>query len=315
MEPMKGQRSPKKIGVKRKLARASFVFAIIAGTIFLVSPSPRADTFLSLGYDNGNLFGTLELEAFGLGASRFEGGSLGLGLSIKDLEVGLDKWKLSPFFFGGYSVSRGLIPEHTFGGVSLEYFDYQIGGYLISVDSTLWANLNDYGAVGEGSFSIGNIDLSLGLRLGTTAPSLHRRWYPRIDYSNWQELISGSYPARSLSNHILLSGGERLFPDEIGVKWSQGLLFNLEERHNYLRLVEEVSWKGNRLSAIINNLRVEKLLAYINLDPLGAGFVGSFKEPSRYGFKLDYDSDIYYGLEVTTPVDEFELRVNFLTRW
>ncbi len=317
MEPMKDLSRWSMKRFSGEVVRASTFLLVIAGLVLSFMPPVSAENSLSFTYDNGDLFGGLELGNFGLGGSRFGDDSFGLALSVKDVELGLDKWKIRPFVLGEYSISEGFRPKNTFGGVNLQYFDYQIGGYLISFDSTLWANLTSYKVLGNGSYSIGNIDLSLSFGSGLVTTSYSPGWYPRVDPSNWQELLSSSYlgAARSLSDHFLLSGGKKLFPGEIGIKWSQGVLFDPGETIGPLGFVEELSWKGNRLSAIIKNLQLEKLLVHIRIESLGAGFISSFDEPVRYGLMLDYDSDVYFGLEVTTPAEEFEPSLSFLARW
>lgn len=298
-----------------------FLVTFISITLVTIFSTPaRGTNSLFFSYSKESVFTRLDFNGFGLGVFKNDENLIQTGLSLKKIKVGGGKWKVSPFLSGGFSFSEGLVLEETVGGAKLEYLDYQIGGWLFSVDTCIWTDLADYRTWGVGSYSIGNVEMNFGFTLSTEKMRNSDLWYPRINTNYWDKLLGVSFlsPSNFGSDYLVLTGAKKLFPSGPGIKWSQGLYFDLEEKGGSSPcLIGNVSWNNNNLSAIIKNLRILGFLGYFRLDSLGlgGGVMGRFDETFRYGVLLDYSTEQYYGIEVLTAAGSSNFTINLFSRW
>lgn len=301
-------------------AHNSQIALIFIATLILVAPNLKAqrNNQFSISHSDYQTVVSYEWSNYGIGLSRLASDKYGLGVLAKNIDFNLKKWNFSPFFSGEFTLSRGLSIEQLSGGVGFGYFDYRIGGWLLSVNSRLWTNLSDFVTYSTGNYSVGNLSLSLGLRLSNQYKKNISNWYflSNPEYY-WEKLLRESYLSDKTGkmDYLIVSGGKKLFPGEMDLQWSQGIYINLEQSYNSFAFTENLSWNDISISTVTKNFWLTKVLVRAQADKWEVGLIGIFNHENRYGLMLGYSSDTYYGLEIMTPSNGSRLTLRLLTEW
>jgi len=296
------------------------IIVILIAIIFLIAPDLKAqrNNQLSVSHSDHQTVVSYQWSNYGIGLSQLEPDKYGFGVMAKDVDFNLEKWNFSPFFSGEFTISGGLTPEKLSGGVGLRYLDYRIGGWLLTINSSLWTNLSNFVTCSNGNYSVGNLSLSLGLSLSNNHEKTISNWYflSNSEYY-WEKLIRGSYLSDKGGNmdYLIVSGGKKLFPGKMDLQWSQGIYINLDKPYNSLAFTENFTWNGISISAVTKNFWLTKVLVRAQSGEWELGLIGSFNHERSYGLMIGYNSDTYYGLEIMSPGNGSQLNLRLRTEW
>ena len=309
-----------RVGSNARLSRSGFfvwvtVFLVISTCIYF-SPSATGSGRISFDYPSLSGLSELQISGLGIGFAWPSGGGLSLGLAAGDeWSLKLGKWKLAPFVSGTFQAPDYLDLGSVSGGLKARYFDYRIGSWAISSISRAWLDSSGFKFSGNGSFSLGNLNLAYDVQLEPN-PVRKGRWYPLSETSHWTDLTRGSFSGfENVEGSYLTLYGERRFSlDDSAIKWSQGIKLDDSSADDSLGMVTRLAFDNSYLALQVRGLKISGWALRLAGDKLSLGFIES-EGGERYGINVVYRDDYSLGLEITEGRYSSDSRVRFSLRW